>query len=78
MQLEIDGNRQAIQGFAPTKGTTLSGAYTPTKTECIKFGSDVDVSINGVSISYTSGDGLVLVDGVTYTFSASVNVHMMG
>ena len=63
--------------FANLKEKVFPG-YTPTKTECVKFGSDVNVSINGVSISYTSGDGLVLVDGVTYTFSTAVNVHMMG
>lgn len=77
MNLATDSNYSPIQGFAPTKGATLSGAYTPTKTECVKFGADVSISIGGISVPYLSGDGLVLVGGITYTFATSVNVHMM-
>ena len=77
MLLVDDKNGHTIQGFAPNKGVTYSGAVTVQKVTGAKLSSDVSISINGKTITYTSGDGLILVPGVTYTFGSSVDCHVM-
>lgn len=77
MNLLNDDNYAPIQGFAPKKGTTLSGVYIPTKTVAVMLGGDVNISIDGISLAYSEGAGIILAEGIEYTFDTSVNVHMM-
>lgn len=77
MLLVDDKNGHTIQGFAPSKGVTYSGSVTVTQATGAKLSSDVSISIDGKTITYTSGDGLILVPGVTYTFGSSVDCHIM-
>ena len=77
MFLVNDNYGHIIQGFAPNKGVTYSGTVTVQKVTGAKLGSDVNISINGKTITYSSGDGLVLIPGVTYTFGSSVDCHVM-
>ena len=77
MLLVDDKNGNTIQGFAPNKGVTYSGSVTVQKVTGAKLGSDVSISINNKIITYSSGDGLVLIPGVTYTFGSSVDCHVM-
>lgn len=78
MELSRDNNDYRIQGFAPNGGGQLSGTYTPTNTVAVKFATDVEITIGSVPIVYSSGEGLVLSKGITYTFGTAVNVHIMG
>ena len=78
MRLEKDSGYTPIQGFAPTSGGQLSGAYTPKSTVAVRFAADVAVTIGSVAITYSKGEGLVLVKGTTYVFGTAVNVHVMG
>ena len=77
MLLVDDKNGKTIQGFAPNKGITYNGIVTVTQTTGVKLGADVNISINSKTIMYSSGDGLVLIPGVTYTFGTSVDCHVM-
>ena len=77
MNLVHDESGFRIQGFAPSKGVTYNGAVTVTQTTGVKLGVDVNISINSKTITYSSGDGLILVPGVTYTFGSSVDCHIM-
>ena len=77
MNLVHDESGFRIQGFAPSKGVTYSGSVTVTQTTGVKLGADVNISINSKTITYSSGDGLILVPGVTYTFGSSVDCHIM-
>ena len=77
MKLEKDISDFRLQGFAPNKGVSLSGAVLVNETTIVKLGSNVNISIDNVSIEYLSGEGLILVPGISYTFSASVNCHIM-
>lgn len=77
MDLVSDKNGYKIQGFAPSKGITYSGSVTVTQATCVKLGSDVSISINSKTITYSSGDGLIIVPGVTYVFGSSVDCHIM-
>ena len=78
MRLEKDSGYTPIQGFAPTSGGQLSGSYTPKSTVAVRFAADVAVTIGSVAITYSAGEGLVLVKGITYVFGTAVNVHVMG
>jgi len=78
MRLEKDSGYTPIQGFAPTSGGQLSGAYTPKSTVAVRFATEVEITIGAVVITYSAGEGLVLVKGITYTFGSAVNVHVMG
>ena len=78
MRLEKDSGYTPIQGFAPTSGGQLSGSYTPKSTVAVRFAADVAVTIGSVAITYSAGEGLVLVKGTTYVFGTAVNVHVMG
>lgn len=77
MNLVHDESGFRIQGFAPSKGVTYNGAVTVTQATGAKLSSDVSISIDGKTITYTSGDGLILVPGVTYIFGSSVDCHIM-
>ena len=77
MLLVDDKNGHIIQGFAPSKGVTYSGSVTVMQTTGVKLGADVNISINSKTIMYSSGDGLVLIPGVTYTFGTSIDCHVM-
>ena len=77
MLLVDDKNGHIIQGFAPSKGVTYSGSVTVTQATGAKLGADVSISIEGKNIAYSSGDGLILVPGVTYIFGSSVDCHIM-
>ena len=77
MNLVHDESGFRIQGFAHSKGVTYSGSVTVTQATGAKLSSDVSISIDGKTITYTSGDGLILVPGVTYTFGSSVDCHIM-
>ena len=78
MLLKTDDRYVPIQGFAPNGGTSLTGTITPTTTVCVKLANDVTITIDSIPLYYSAGDGLVLVPGVAYTFSTSVNAHIMG
>ena len=47
-------------------------------TVAVRFAADVAVTIGSVAITYSAGEGLVLVKGTTYVFGTAVNVHVMG
>jgi hypothetical protein len=77
MRLKSDSNGSTIQGFAPHKGKTYSGAVVVNTITAIKFSADVAISISGKSVTYLAGDGIILVPNVTYTFGSSVDCHVM-
>ena len=77
MDLISDKDGYKIQGFAPSKGITYSGSVTVTQATGAKLGADVNISIDGKTVTYSSGDGLILVPGVTYIFGSSVDCHIM-
>ena len=77
MKLIYDEAGYRVQGFAPSKGVTYTGSVTVTQATGAKLGADVNISINSKTITYSSGDGLVLIPGVTYTFGSSVDCHIM-
>lgn len=78
MKLQEDLNYTPIQAFAPNNSGVLQNTVTPLNNVAVKLGADVKITINGVTLSYNSGEGLVLVGGVSYTFSVSTPVHIMG
>ena len=77
MKLLQDDNSTSVQGFAPNKGVTYSGTVTVEKATGVKLGADVEITINSKTISYTEGEGIILIPGVSYTFSGSVDCHIM-
>ena len=77
MLLVDDKNGNTIQGFAPNKGATYSGTITVQRVTGVKLGSDVSITIDSKTVGYTAGEGIILVPGASYTFSASVNCHIM-
>lgn len=77
MKLEKDISDFRIQGFAPNAGVVLSGTVSVNSTTAVKLGNDVNISINGVSVQYLAGEGLILVPSVSYIFDTSVNCHIM-
>lgn len=77
MLLVDDKNGHAIQGFAPNKGVTYSGTVTVKKATGAKLGSDITITIDSKTISYAEGEGIILIPGVYYTFSGSVDCHIM-
>lgn len=77
MDLISDKDGYKIQGFAPNKGITYSGSVTVTQATGAKLSSDVSISIDGKTVTYSSGDGLILVPGVAYIFGSSVDCHIM-
>lgn len=77
MKLEKDISDFRIQGFAPNVGVVLSGTVVVKSTTVVKLGKDVNISINGVSVQYLAGEGLILVPSVSYIFDTSVNCHIM-
>lgn len=77
MLLVDDKNGNTIQGFAPNKGITYSGTVTVQKVTGAKFGIDISITIDSKTINYTAGEGIILIPGVSYTFSGSVDCHVM-
>ena len=77
MKLEKDISDFRIQGFAPNTGVVLSGTVVVNSATVVKLGSDVSISIGGISVQYLAGEGLILVPGVSYIFGTSVNCHTM-
>ena len=77
MLLVDDKNGNTIQGFAPNKGITYSGAVTVQKVTGAKLGIDVSITIDSKTVNYTAGEGIILIPGVSYTFSGSVDCHIM-
>ena len=71
-------DRLISSAFAPIKGDTLSGTYTPNNSIAVRLGADVSITIDGITLDYVVGEGLVLVMGKEYTFSNSVDVHIAG
>lgn len=77
MLLVDDKNGHTIQGFAPNKGVTYSGAVTVQKVTGVKLGVGISITIDSKTVSYIAGEGIILVPGVSYTFSGSVDCHVM-
>ena len=77
MLLVDDKNGHTIQGFAPNKGVTYSGTVTVQKVTGAKLGIDVSITIDSKTVSYIAGEGIILIPGVSYTFSSSVDCHVM-
>lgn len=77
MELEKDRSDFRLQGFAPNNGVVFNGTVVVNSTTVVKLGSDVSISIGGISVQYLAGEGLILVPGVSYIFGASVNCHIM-
>ena len=77
MLLVDDKNGHTIQGFAPNKGVTYSGTVTVQKVTGAKLGSTVKIAIDSKTVGYTEGEGIILIPGVSYTFSGSVDCHIM-
>lgn len=77
MNLVKDGNGYGIQTFIPNRGATYSGSVSVTTATAIRFGSDVTISINGKALVYSEQDGIVMIPGITYVFSSSVDCHVM-
>ena len=71
-------DRLISSAFAPISGDTLSGVHIPENSIAVRLGTDVSITIDGVTLDYVAGEGLVLVSGKEYTFSDSVDVHIMG
>ncbi len=70
-------NMVNIECFTPTKGVTLSGTVTPTISEVYKLASAVDITLDGITVTYDAGDEICLRAGITYTFGSAVNTHRM-
>lgn len=77
MKLEKDISDFRIQGFAPNRGVSLSGTVVVTEPTVVKLGSDVSISIDNIPMGYSAGEGLILVPGISYIFSTSINCHIM-
>ena len=77
MLLVDDKNGNTIQGFAPNKGVTYSGTVTVQKATGAKLGSNITITIDSKTVGYTTGEGIILIPGVSYTFSGSVDCHIM-
>lgn len=77
MLLVDDKNGHTIQGFAPNKGVTYSGAVTVQKVTGVKLGIDVGITIDSKVVSYSAGEGIILIPKVQYAFSSSVDCHIM-
>ena len=77
MDLISDKDGYKIQGFAPSKGVTYSGSVTVTQATGAKLGTDVNISIDSKIVRYTAGEGIILIPGVSYTFSDTVDCHIM-
>lgn len=77
MLLMDDKNGKTIQGFAPNKGITYSGTVTVTTITGVKLGGDVAITIGSKIVSYSAGEGIILIPTVQYTFSGSVDCHIM-
>ena len=77
MLLMDDKNGKTIQGFAPNKGVTYNGIITVTTITGVKLGVDVTITINSKMVDYSAGEGIILIPGIQYTFSGSVDCHIM-
>ena len=77
MLLVDDENGHTIQGFAPNKGVTYGGTVTVQKVTGAKLGINVSITIDSKTVNYTAGEGIILIPGVSYTFSGSVDCHIM-
>ena len=75
--LPIAGNGKYIQVFTPSSGAQLTSPYTPSVDEVVALATDVTITLNSVAVTYSAGDVIGLQGGVTYTLSASTNVHKM-
>ena len=77
MLLVDDKNGNVVQGFAPTSGKTYQGEVTVNTPTAIKLGADVTITIDGKSVDYDEGFGLILIPNTTYIFSNNVDCHVM-
>ena len=67
-----------INSFIATKGQVISsGLYTVDKLQAVILGVDVDITIDNVTLSYTSGSGFIFSPNVEYTLSVEVPCHIM-
>lgn len=67
-----------IQVFAPTDSAIYDGLVIPVRDIVIVPADDVTITINGNGLTYKSGTAIGLWQGISYTFSASTVVHVMG
>lgn len=70
-------NNVVIDAFSPSTASTYTGVITPLEPVAIRLGSDVTITINSLSLTYTEGEVLVLQPNVSYTFGTSTVVHIM-
>ena len=75
MVLKNDRGQLAVESFVPNRGATYNGEVTVEKPTAAKLGSDVDITIDGKTVTYS--DGIVMIPNVTYTFGSSVDCHVM-
>ena len=76
-KLNKDVNGYRVQVFAPTSGATLPTSYVPLIDEVVKLSSNVTMTLNSVAVDYVAGSITGLSQGITYTFSSTVDVHKM-
>jgi len=78
MKLITDKDGAVVQGFAPKSGKVIDqGVYTPLRDEVIFLGIDVDITIDGITITYPIGSVLVLAQGSSVEFGVSTPVHCL-
>jgi len=78
MKLITDKDGAVVQGFAPKSGKVIEqGVYTPLKDEVVFLGVDVDITMDGVTLTYPVGSVLILAQGVSVEFGTATPVHCL-
>lgn len=77
MRLESDDNYVKIQCFAPKSAMNIPTSFKPYDDLLVKLGEKVDITIDGIVVTYSKGEQIILSEGIEYTFSSAVDVHIM-
>jgi len=76
-KLPIASNGKYIPVFTPGSGATIISPYTPSNDEVVCLATAVDITLDSKVVTYAAGSIIGLQGGVTYTLSASTDVHKM-
>ncbi len=75
--IKENNSRQRVQVFVPFAGATLTSPYTTVDDEVIITSIDMDITIDGVTVTYLAGSVIGLSQDVIYTLAGNLPVHKM-
>ena len=76
-EMLVDQNNKSVQVFTPRVGATLVSPYIPIESEIVALGANCTITLDGKAVPYLAGAFVGLSKGITYTLSASTDVHKM-